>query len=152
MIVASLSDVSRYRGISKNLDIAFDWLAEEAWRQLPAGKYQVQGDEVFALVQEYVTKEHTACRFEAHRKYIDIQMLISGEETIEVVPVDSLNVIEPYKPDIEFFACPAAGRAHALAMTAGQCAIFFPEDAHRPCMNVGGVAAPVKKLVVKVAL
>jgi YhcH/YjgK/YiaL family protein len=152
MIVASLSSISRYRGISKNLDIAFDWLEEGAWRQLSAGKYQIRGDEVFALVQEYVTKEHSACRFEAHRRYIDIQMLISGKETIEVVPVDSLSVIEPYKPDIEFFACPEAWGAHALAMTAGQCVILFPEDAHRPCMNVGGVAEPVRKLVVKVAL
>ncbi len=152
MIVAFLSNISKYMGISKNLDVAFDWLAEGAWRKLPAGKYQVRDDDVFALVQEYVTKEHSACRFEAHRRYIDIQMLISGEETIEVAPVDALDVIEPYKPDIEFFACPAAGRAHALAMTAGLCAIFFPEDAHRPCMNVGGVAEPVRKLVVKVAL
>lgn len=152
MIVASLSNLSRYRGISKNLDIAFDWLKEGAWRQLPAGKFQIRGDDVFALVQEYVTKEHSECRFEAHRRYIDIQMLFSGKEIIEVAPVDSLNVIEPYKPDIEFFAYPAAGEVHTLTMTAEQCAIFFPEDAHRPCMKIGGIAEPVRKLVVKVAL
>jgi YhcH/YjgK/YiaL family protein len=152
MIVVSLSNLSRYRGISQNLDNAFDWLEEGSWRRLPVGKLQIRGDDVFALVQEYITKEHSECRFESHRRYIDIQMLFSGKEIIEVAPVDSLNVIEPYKPDIEFYAYPRAGGVHALTMTAEQCAIFFPEDAHRPCMRVGDEAEPVRKLVVKVAL
>ncbi len=55
MIVSMLSELSRYRGLSRNLDVAFDWLNEGAWRQLSAGKYPIQDDDVFALVQEYVT-------------------------------------------------------------------------------------------------
>ncbi|MEN6296343.1 MAG: YhcH/YjgK/YiaL family protein [Rectinema sp.] len=147
-----LSELSRYRGLSRNLDVAFDWLNEGAWRQLSAGKYPIQDDDVFALVQEYVTKEQSACRFESHRKYIDIQMLISGEEIIEALSLDSLKVVEPYKSDIEFFALPEDKKAHALSMSPGQIAIFFPEDAHRPCMKVGDSAESVKKIVVKVAV
>jgi YhcH/YjgK/YiaL family protein len=121
-----LSQLSRYYGLSKNLDTAFDWLKEGTWRQLSAGKYQIRGDDVFALVQEYITKEHSVCRFEAHRQYIDIQMLISGEEMIEVVPVEALRVIEPYKPDIEFFALPEKKSAHVLTMSPELPRFFFP--------------------------
>lgn len=152
MIVSRLSELSRYRGLSRNLDVAFDWLGKGAWRQLPAGKYPIQGDNVFALIQEYVTKEHSECRLEAHRQYIDIQMVVSGREIIEVLPVNALATIEPYKPDIEFFASPEGGNAHVLMMNPEQPAVFFPEDAHRPCMKVGDSVESVKKVVVKVAV
>jgi biofilm protein TabA len=152
MIVSMLSELSRYRGFNKNLDIAFDWLTKGTWSGLPAGKYPIQGDTVFALIQEYITKEHSECRFEAHRKYTDIQMIVSGKEIIEVLPVDSLEVIEPYKPDVEFFALPKDRIAHALRMHPIEAAVFFPEDAHRPSMKVGDSAESVKKVVVKVAV
>lgn len=152
MIVSMFSELSRYRGLSKNLDIAFDWLNKGTWGELPAGKYPIQGDAVFALIQEYLTKEHSECRFEAHRNYIDIQMIVSGKEIIEVLPVDSLEVIEPYKPDVEFFALPKDKTAHALMMHPKEAAVFFPEDAHRPSMKVGDSAESVKKVVVKVAV
>ena len=152
MIVCMLSDLSRYRGLSKNLDVAFDWLHKGLWRQLSIGKHSVDGDAVFVLIQEYTAKEHSECRFESHREYIDIQMMISGKEIIEVLPANELNVIEPYKPDIEFYASPTDRNANVLAMSAEQLAIFFPEDAHRPCMKAGTLAEPVKKVVVKVAI
>ncbi|OQB98044.1 MAG: Toxin-antitoxin biofilm protein TabA [Spirochaetes bacterium ADurb.Bin110] len=152
MIVSMLSELSRYRGLSKNLDIAFDWLHKGLWRQLSTGKYSIEGDVVFALIQEYTAKEHSECRFESHREYIDIQMMISGKEIIEVLPVNALKVIEPYKPDIEFYALPTDRNANVLAMNAEQLAIFFPEDAHRPCMKAGALAESVRKVVVKVAI
>ena len=152
MIVTLLSNISRYRGLSKNLDAAIDWLKAGAWRELPLGKYQIQGDDVFALVQEYATKEPSACRFEAHRKYTDIQMLVTGREKIEVTDVASLQVQEPYKPDIEFYSVPKRQGVQSLEMEPELAAIFFPEDAHRPSMRIADAAETVKKVVVKVAI
>lgn len=152
MIVGMLCNAERYRGLSKNLDIAFEWLSQMSWKSLPAGKYPIQDDAVFALVQEYTTKGHAACRFETHRKYIDIQMMIAGEEIIESTPSQDLKTAEPYVPDIEFYSTPADQRANTLAMIPECFAIFFPEDAHRPGMRIGDEPRNVRKLVIKVAL
>lgn len=152
MIVSMLSEVSRYRGLSKNLDIAFDWLGQKSWKNLAAGKYPIQGDQVFALVQEYATKDPAVCRFETHRKYIDIQMVVEGEEIIEAMPAAFLKSAEPYVSDIEYYSMPVGHRAHPLSVNPECCAIFFPEDAHRPGLRIGGESRQVKKIVVKVAV
>ena len=152
MIVSMRSEAARYRGLSKNLDIAWDWLDAMSWKTLSAGKYPIRGDEVFALVQEYATKDPAVCRFETHRKYIDIQMMIEGEEIIEAMPARFLTSAEPYVSDIEYYSTPLDRRADSLAMGPECCAVFFPEDAHRPGLRVGAEPRQVKKLVLKVAL
>ena len=152
MIVCMLREMSRYRGLSKNLDIAFDWLSQKSWKTLAAGKHPIQGDEVFALVQEYATKDPAVCRFETHKKYIDIQMIVEGEEIIEAMPAEFLKSAEPYVTDIEYYSAPAGHNAHPLAMVPECCAVFFPEDAHRPGLRIGGEARQVKKIVVKVSV
>ncbi len=152
MIVTMLSALSRYRGLSKNLDIAFDWLSQKSWKNLTAGKYPIQGDQVFALVQEYETKDPAVCRFETHRKYIDIQMMVEGEEIIESIPAAFLKSVEPYVFDIEYYSVPVVHRACSLAMNPECCAVFFPEDAHRPGLRMGTESRLVKKIVVKATL
>ncbi len=152
MIVCMLGELSRYRGLSKNLDTAFDWLSRKSWKNLAAGKYPIEGEQVFALMQEYATKDPAVCRFETHRKYIDIQMMVEGEEIIEAMPSLFLKSAEPYVSDIEYYSAPIDHRAHSLAMNPECCAIFFPEDAHRPGLRIGSEPRQVKKIVVKVAI
>lgn len=152
MIVTNLSDIARYRGLSANLDKAMAWLMAGDWESLPDGKREIDGEKVFALVQHYNSKAMENCRFETHRNYIDIQMLVSGAEIMEVRPAEGLAVTEPYKPDIEFYATPEPGSVHAVLLAPGMAAILFPEDAHRPCIAVGGVPKAVHKIVLKVAL
>jgi len=154
MIVTTLSELWRYQGLNARLDQAFDWLKNAPWNDLPIGKHEIQGDEIYALVQEYETKEPDQCKFESHRLYIDIQVILEGKEIIEALPVQLLEISEPYTPDIAFYKLPTQVKvkAHSLAMGAHDIAIFFPEDAHRPCMRIGGRAESVRKVVVKVAL
>ncbi len=152
MIVTRLEDINRYRGLSTNLDTAFDWLLKEKWQNIEQGKHAIFGEAIYALVQSYKSKEHAACRFEAHRSFIDIQMLTSGEEIIEALPREGLEVLEPYKPDIEFYVTPKDSAACRLFMKPGLLAIFFPEDAHRPCMIAGDGPEDIGKIVIKVAV
>jgi biofilm protein TabA len=152
MIVTNLSDIERYRGLGINLDKAIAWLLAGGWGGLPDGKLEIDGTNVFALVQHYDSKTIENCRFETHRKYVDIQMLVSGTEIMEVRPIDGLVVAESYKPDIELYAAPEAGSVHAVLLAPGTAAILFPEDAHRPCIAIGGIPVAVHKIVLKVAL
>jgi YhcH/YjgK/YiaL family protein len=101
--------------------------------------------------QVYRTRDRSDCFFESHRKYIDIQFLLEGEEAIDVLPIGALIVSKPYREEkdvIKYRDAPAGSR---LRLRAGQAAIFFPEDGHMPGQFP---AAPglVRKTVVKVPI
>lgn len=152
MIATTLKDMGRYKGLGANLDTAIAWLEAGGWENLPEGKREIAGESVFALVQRYDSKVGAKCRFEAHRDYIDIQLLVSGAEIMETRAVEGLVVTEPYKPDIEFYGTPEGMTATSVLLIPGTAAILFPEDAHRPCMAIGGNPRPIHKIVIKVAL
>ena len=151
MIIADMKDLGRYKGLNGNLDKAITWLQAGGWEKLPIGQCVIDGESVYALVQDYLSKTAADCRFESHRAYIDIQLLVSGREIMEVRSIDGLEVTESYKPDIEFYATPAGKTAHSILLEAGRAAILFPEDAHRPCIAAEGKPEAVRKIVIKVA-
>jgi YhcH/YjgK/YiaL family protein len=102
------------------------------------------------MVSAYATRPSDQFRFEAHRRYADVQFLITGRERILWAPLASLpTVTEAYdaEKDILFFAPPADHTA--LNMSVGQMAVFFPEDGHAPCLECGGISE-VLKVVLKV--
>jgi len=150
MILTSLQHIGRYGAISGNLSAAAEWLRQNDYQTLPDGRYSIDGDKVYALVQQYQTKSPDVCFPEAHRVYIDIQLLVSGKEIVEVCGAEGLAIKEPYKPDIEFFQ--SAAEAQKILLKPGFALILFPEDVHRPCLSESGTPEPVKKIVIKVAL
>jgi biofilm protein TabA len=112
-------------------------------------RYDIDGDNLYAPVSEYLTKNEEDARFEAHKKYIDIQYVVSGKELIGVAPKSQKkDVLEPYDgtKDIEFLII--TGGENRLAIP-DRFFIFFPEDAHRPGLK-DGENSPVRKIVVKV--
>lgn len=116
------------------------------------GKRLIQGDALFAGINGYQTKARAVAKLETHRKYVDIQVLLSGREVIEIFPKKTLTVSEPYNParDVEFYEKPAQSHAKVTLMP-GQFLVFFPDDAHMPCLMAGATPEPVKKVVVKIA-
>lgn len=108
------------------------------------------GDGVFALEQAYVAKPRAAGRWEAHRVYIDVQVIVTGEELMEVTETTRLTVTEDRTPgsDVLFFGDYDEGSV--LRMRAGELAVFYPIDAHKPSLAAGASAALVRKTVVKV--
>jgi YhcH/YjgK/YiaL family protein len=131
-------------------DAAFRFLANADIETLDPGVYPVLGNEVYAMVSEYTTKSLKEARFEGHRKYADIQYLICGNELIGLGDVRNARVSEPYseEKDVEFFY-PMEGKL--LQANSTVFFIFFPEDAHQPCIAAGD-PGQVKKVVIKVAL
>ncbi len=116
------------------------------------GVFEIQGRDIYAMVQSYETTQESAGKLEAHRDFIDIQYCLEGEEVILVAPEKSLSVQTPYskESDVAFYDLSDEALASKLVMTPGRFAVLFPRDAH---YAKRAVAAPcrVRKVVVKVA-
>ncbi|GMV95354.1 MAG: hypothetical protein AMXMBFR82_51320 [Candidatus Hydrogenedentota bacterium] len=113
------------------------------------GRYELDGDNLFCMVQAYETKPQDEQEFEAHREYADIQVLLAGKESILWTPREGLAVTKPYKPDIEFYSLIPG--ATDLVLRPGQFCVFMPDDAHAPCIT-HETQCTVRKAVVKVKL
>lgn len=149
MIVDQLAHAVLYRSIHKRFGRAFDFLRSTDLSALPSGRQTIQGDELFALVNDYSTQPQEKCRFEAHRRYIDIQLMVRGIEWIAVADLSTMRDDEPYvaERDVAFFH----GQGDLITLRERTFAIFFPHDAHQPGIAVN---EPVqcRKVVVKVQI
>jgi YhcH/YjgK/YiaL family protein len=108
------------------------------------------GDGLFAIEQVYDTKPRADGFFESHRKYIDIQIVIAGAETMELADVARAAVCKPYDPDRDLIVYEDITEASHLRIKAGEVTVFFPVDVHMPSLRVGNEAVLVRKSVVKV--
>ncbi|NCP77607.1 MAG: DUF386 domain-containing protein [Desulfuromonadales bacterium] len=115
------------------------------------GEYPIIGDLIFARVMTYETKSWGEAAFEAHRNYIDIQVVLSGAEGIAWHSAKELDVIKPYhsETDVEFYVTPKTSPAR-VDVHPGIFVALFPHDAHMPQLKVDGTPERVKKVVVKV--
>ncbi|MFR3272854.1 MAG: YhcH/YjgK/YiaL family protein [Slackia sp.] len=114
---------------------------------LEAGRNEIDGDMLFVNACSYDTRVFEDCRFEAHRRYIDVQMVLEGQERIDVQFVDALEA-EPFDEEADNMFLDGAAAA-SVVMTPGTFVACFPEDAHKPGIAVNG-SEPVKKAVFKV--
>jgi YhcH/YjgK/YiaL family protein len=108
------------------------------------------GDGSEARVMSYLTKSADDVRWESHRRFIDIQYVVIGRETILRAPIAQLSEATPYDEaqDVMFYAA-ANSPADSLTVNAGAFALFFPHDGHRPSIAVS-TPEQVRKVVVKV--
>jgi YhcH/YjgK/YiaL family protein len=130
---------------------AFEFLQANNLAGLPNGRYQILGDEVYANVSEYSPRDPEKCLYESHKKYIDFQYLISGSEKMEAAEISDVSVKTDYNPKTDaatYF--PNARKARKTVATPKEFFVFFPSDAHRPCIKVDDTTK-VKKIVIKIA-
>lgn len=130
-------------------DKAFTFLKNNDLSKLEIKRYEIDGDNAYAPVSEYLSKNEDVAKFEAHKNYIDIQYVISGIEQMSVAPYSALDSITvPYDPakEVEFMTVKESKHFKA---TPENFFIFFPSDIHRPGLKIGENAM-VKKIVVKV--
>jgi len=113
------------------------------------GRYEIEGDDIYAQVHTYDTKAAELKRPESHRKYIDIQAMLAGEEIIEWIPIVGLAVDVPYSDDNDAILYKSAAGASRLYMKPGLYAVFHPNDGHKPGCSIDAPAT-VRKIVVKV--
>ena len=147
MIVDRLKNAHLYQGLGPNLTTAFDYLATHDFAAMESGRYDLDGDRVYALVQRYDTKPREQGVWEAHRRYIDVQFVASGIETLGWTNLVNLKVTQPYAEAKDVVLL--AGSGDFVTAQAGDFLVFFPDDAHMPCL-VHERPEPVLKVVVKV--
>lgn len=152
MIFDTSSNAALYAPLHKQFAKAFAFIAKAQAETLPVGKYELDGSDLYASVQEYTTRSPWECRFEAHRNYIDIQYILSGMEAFEVTDRSKVTTETPYndEKDVEFFS--GAEIPVKAVLGAGEYGIFFPNDIHRPGLSHSGKPVPVRKIVVKVRI
>jgi YhcH/YjgK/YiaL family protein len=145
MILDKLSNAASYTALHPLFAAGFRFIAEKG-SSTPAGRYELEGG-AYAMVQEYETKPVEDTPFEAHRRFIDIQALISGDEIIYYANTEALRPGN-YLSEKDYIGLEGSGSA--LAVHAGEFAIFYPQDAHLPSRVTAAGPRPVKKVVVKI--
>lgn len=149
MIFDNIANHKNYLGINHLIDAALNFLAKTNFENLAPGKYEVLGERIYALVQEYETKTKTA--LEVHRKYIDIVLMVSGEEKFIFSNISNCTNSHGYddETDAEFFG-ETFLPAHQAYIREGDFLIFFPNDGH--AYTKDNFSTFIKKVVVKVAV
>jgi YhcH/YjgK/YiaL family protein len=130
-------------------DKAFAFLKDNDLAKMEVRRYEIDGDNVYAPISEYMTKNEEDAKYEAHQKYIDIQYVINGKELIGIAPMSlKKEILDPYNPekDVMFLS---VERIINFKATPDRFFIFFPDDTHRPGLK-DGENSQVRKVVVKV--
>lgn len=148
MIYDSIKNVDNYKGISANMDKALDFLKNMDVDSLTVGKFEIDGSNVFYMVQEYETLPHGECKYETHNNYIDIQLLVSGNEVIRCTPEVTPELMTAYNPDkdVELFYI---GEGYDFTLKAGNFVLLMTGELHAPKLMADKQEA-VRKVVVKI--
>jgi YhcH/YjgK/YiaL family protein len=149
MIIDKIENASLYSSIHPLIAEGLKFITENDFSTIDPCKFQLKDDLLYAMVNEYETKPASACKPEAHKKYSDIQFMVSGVEKIGFTTYTGQQPSEAYniEKDVQFFQV----ATDVFSLKAGYFAIFFPNDIHQPCI-MNDSPSTVKKVVVKVAV
>ncbi|MFA7159278.1 MAG: YhcH/YjgK/YiaL family protein [Kiritimatiellia bacterium] len=147
MIFDHIDNAARYESIGAGIAEAFRFLRAPGLETLASGRHEIGKNGLYAMVSEYATRPAEGARWEAHRRYTDIQYISSGSEAIGCQCVSRLKVVTPYEAEKD--ALFLEGTGSRLVLTPGFFAVFFPEDGHQPGLSATRPET-VRKIVVKV--
>ncbi|MBE6293680.1 MAG: DUF386 domain-containing protein [Bacteroidales bacterium] len=148
MIIDYLENLRSYSGISSNMDKAIEFILNTDLEKLQVGRNEVCGDDIFANVMEAQPRTKEEAPIEIHRKYIDIQIPLTGDEVMGYTPKAQLPDAE-YNADSDAALYPVGMlAAEYFNVRRSMFTVFFPQDGHAPAVT------PVKlrKVIVKVAI
>ena len=148
MILSTLAQSDRYAGLHPLFPRAFDYMRNTDLYALAPGRYPIAGDDLFAIVEQVPGRTREMAKLEAHRRYIDIQLVLDGVDEMGWKPLaDCYNPVSEHsvEKDIRFFHdAPATW----IATPPDAFCIFFPEDAHAPLVSEG----VIRKVIFKIAV
>ncbi|HEY4788764.1 MAG TPA: YhcH/YjgK/YiaL family protein [Bacteroidales bacterium] len=149
MIADLLENADLYAHMDDRMAVALKYLQSTDLSKLEIGKHIIEDNEVYAMVSEYNSKNPEDAKWEAHQKYADIQCIISGEEKMGFAPLNAMQVKEAYNAEKDIIILKGTG--DYVTAKPGTFIVFFPQDAHQPCVAIKG-NVPVRKVVVKVMM
>lgn len=128
MIIDTFENIKNYEGC-KRVYQALEFAAGADFMSMDLGRYEIDGDNLFYMVQEYDSKEYKNIS-ESHDKYIDIQFLVSGEEIVGYAPRSCEKKLLEENPDSDY--CLYECDVEFVGLKPGNFAVFFPNDIHSP--------------------
>jgi YhcH/YjgK/YiaL family protein len=148
MIIDKIENFGAYLGLHKNFIRVFDFLKNSDLNKFACGRHVIDGDNLFVNIDAYTTQ--SVQKLEAHRHYIDVQMVIQGTEKMGYTHTGYTKPKSMYDEvrDIVFLE----GNTDILTVDATLFIIFYPQDAHMPALNIGAHPQRVKKAVFKVKI
>lgn len=151
MLYDNLSNIDLYKGLSNDIYTGLLFL-NQAKPDIENGTYLLNS-RVKVIVSEYETEKVNEYGYEAHKKYLDIQCVLKGQERVACLPIERLKVTKPYSEEIDaaFYAETIDLQPFNISLLPGYFAIFFPQDGHMPQLCVDKPQL-VKKVVVKVEI
>jgi len=144
-----LDRAERYYGLHPAFQKAFAFLRQNTLPDLAPGRHDIDGDRLYCMISKGPGKKREAARLEAHRKYMDIQYIISGTDSMGWKPTAACTTPDQAydaTKDIEFFKDKPQTWTK---VSAGSFAVFFPEDSHAPMVGEGEIHKAIMKVAVE---
>ena len=153
MIFGHVKDLeSSFAWLPKPIRFALEHLRQTDFTGLPVGNYELQGRDIYVMVQDMETKPFSQTRAEVHRQYIDVQYLCRGSERIGVASDTGNNVMaEDFLEQRDLLFYTGMENESTLTLVPGSFAVFFPSDVHRPGCALDQPMS-IRKVVVKISV
>lgn len=126
MILDKLENINRYL-----LDLNF--IKIDLTNDFRAGRFEIFGDEKFGIGLEYETKESQLCLWEGHNLYLDIHVILEGEEIVEVADVENMSITKPYVEDYTLFD---GIHDQRIILKKGYFLVLFPNEIHKTGIKI----------------
>lgn len=148
MIFDTITNRNTYASVSPRIKTGLEYLAKTDFSVMETGRYEIDGTNIFVLIQRYDSIPNNQGKWECHRKYIDIQFIADGVEQIGFQNINIMKVSVDYNPekDIAFLT----GEGDFVSLSKNTYAIFFPQDAHMPKIAPNDSPGKVVKVVIKI--
>ena len=148
MILDSIENLKAYASINPRFPKAIEFILNTDLNALPLGRNEICGDEIFANVMEAQPRTKEEAPIEIHRKYIDLQIPLTGDEVMGYTPINELPYAEFVEADDASLYPADLDARDYFNVKQGEFVMFFPQDGHAPAIT----PEPLKKVIVKIAI
>ncbi len=149
MIADKITNIKNYPLFKKYGDLICSFIEKDKNENLKDGRYDLDGDRLFASVQTYESKDLSEGMIEAHELYCDLQYIVKGEEYIYYSSLEELDLIEDRRPGADIVFYNGKGVKSRTHLTEGMFGFYFPTDGHMPGIAVNETMS-MKKIVFKI--
>jgi YhcH/YjgK/YiaL family protein len=149
MIVDSIKNIDLYEFKNQNMTKAFEYIRNNRFTDELTGKIEIDGQDLYAIKSEYRPKLEHDLLWESHKRYIDIQYIIKGEELIGYTSINDFDIVKPYDSENDVVLGKVDGSY--VKLKSGDFMVLFPDEAHKPGI-MSSENSHVIKLVVKVKI
>jgi len=153
MILGNVQHLDLVPYLPKKMQMAIEYVKSNINANTPVGRYEIDGSDIFVLISEGPSRHIDSALPEFHHKYIDIQIVLNGQEGMAVSTLPPHTEVTEDKladSDIAFIKTPT--EETVFVMQANDFVIFYPKEVHKPLCAVNGEIATIRKAVIKVAL